>query len=65
MKNRSKALGLWTALGLVVGNMVGAGAYLVPASLGAFGSRGRARIARASRADLAGVETPSGESVNG
>jgi APA family basic amino acid/polyamine antiporter len=40
LKNRSKALGLWTALGLVVGNMVGAGAYLVPASLGAFGSIG-------------------------
>ena len=40
MKKRSKALGLWTALALVVGNMVGAGAYLVPASLGAFGSIG-------------------------
>ncbi len=32
-----KALGLWTALALVVGNMVGAGAYLVPASLGSYG----------------------------
>lgn len=32
-----KALGLWTALALVVGNMVGVGAYLVPASLGALG----------------------------
>jgi APA family basic amino acid/polyamine antiporter len=40
LKKRTKALGLWTALALVVGNMVGAGAYLVPASLGAFGSIG-------------------------
>ncbi len=40
MKRRTKALGLWTALALVVGNMVGSGAYLVPASLGAFGSIG-------------------------
>lgn len=40
MTRRGKALGLWTALALVVGNMVGAGAYLVPASLGAYGSVG-------------------------
>ncbi len=40
MTRRGKALGLWTALALVVGNMVGAGAYLVPSSLGAYGSVG-------------------------
>ena len=34
---RAKALGLWTAMALVVGNMVGAGAYLVPAELGRYG----------------------------
>lgn len=34
---RRKALGLWTGLALVVGNMVGAGAYLVPATLGPYG----------------------------
>jgi APA family basic amino acid/polyamine antiporter len=37
MNRNRPALGLWTALGLVVGNMVGAGAYLVPSSLGAIG----------------------------
>ena len=37
---RGKALGLWTATALVVGNMVGAGAYLVPAELGRYGSVG-------------------------
>jgi len=35
---RAKALGLWTAIALVVGNMVGAGAYLMPAALGKYGS---------------------------
>lgn len=35
--SRRRALGLWTALALVVGNMVGAGAYLVPAELGRYG----------------------------
>lgn len=34
---RRKALGLWTAIALVVGNMVGSGAYLVPAELGRYG----------------------------
>lgn len=34
---RRKALGLWTAMALVVGNMVGSGAYLVPAELGRYG----------------------------
>jgi basic amino acid/polyamine antiporter, APA family len=32
-----RALGVWTALALVVGNMVGSGAYLLPASLGRYG----------------------------
>jgi APA family basic amino acid/polyamine antiporter len=40
VKTKAKAIGLWTGLALVVGNMVGAGAYMVPASLGAFGSIG-------------------------
>jgi|TARA_B100000315_G_scaffold251894_2_gene287563 APA family basic amino acid/polyamine antiporter len=35
---RKKALGLWTCLALVVGNMVGTGAYLVPATLGRYGT---------------------------
>lgn len=34
---RRKALGLWTAIALVVGNMVGSGAYLLPAELGRYG----------------------------
>ncbi len=33
---RKKALGRWTCLALVIGNMVGAGAYLVPSALGAY-----------------------------
>lgn len=37
MRRHGPALGLWTALALVVGNMVGAGAYLVPSALGAIG----------------------------
>ncbi len=36
--SRKKALGLWTCLALVIGNMVGAGAYLVPSALGAYGA---------------------------
>lgn len=32
-----RALGLWTATALVVGNMIGSGVFLLPASLGAFG----------------------------
>lgn len=35
--SRAKALGLWTASALVVGNMVGAGAYLTPSALGKYG----------------------------
>jgi len=32
-----KALGLWTCTALVVGNMIGSGIFLLPASLAAFG----------------------------
>lgn len=38
--SRTGALGLWTALALVVGNMVGSGAYLLPSALGRFGPVG-------------------------
>jgi APA family basic amino acid/polyamine antiporter len=38
--SRTKALGVWTALALVVGNMVGSGAYLMPSALGRFGPIG-------------------------
>lgn len=38
--SRAKALGVWTALALVVGNMVGSGAYLMPSALGRFGPVG-------------------------
>ena len=34
---RAKALGVWTGLALVVGNMVGASAYLLPATLATWG----------------------------
>lgn len=34
---RVGVLGIWTALALVVGNMVGSGAYMLPASLGKYG----------------------------
>lgn len=37
---RRPVLGPWTALALVVGNMVGSGAYLVPSALGAYGPVG-------------------------
>lgn len=37
MLNRSKTLGLWTGLALVVGNMVGATAFLLPATLARWG----------------------------
>ncbi len=36
-RTRVGALGMWTALALVVGNMVGSGAYLLPSSLGRYG----------------------------
>ena len=38
--SRTKVLGVWTALALVVGNMVGSGAYLMPSALGRFGPIG-------------------------
>lgn len=38
--SRARALGVWTALALVVGNMVGSGAYLLPSALGSYGSIG-------------------------
>lgn len=38
--SRTRVLGIWTALALVVGNMVGSGAYLMPSALGRFGPVG-------------------------
>jgi len=35
--HRKRALGLWMCTALVVGNMVGSGVFLLPASLGAYG----------------------------
>jgi len=35
---REKKLGLWTSTSLVVGNMIGAGVFLMPAALAAYGS---------------------------
>ena len=37
MTQRTKALGFWTGLALVVGNMVGASAYLVPSTFARWG----------------------------
>ncbi len=36
-EHRKKKLGLWMATSLVVGNMIGSGVFLLPASLGAYG----------------------------
>lgn len=36
-RSGQKKLGLWMATSLVVGNMIGSGVFLLPASLGAFG----------------------------
>lgn len=33
-----RALGLWAALALVVGNMIGSGIYLLPATLAPLGA---------------------------
>ncbi|HZY36903.1 MAG TPA: amino acid permease [Mucilaginibacter sp.] len=38
MAEQPAKLGLWTSTSLVVGSMIGAGVYLVPASMAAFGS---------------------------
>ena len=32
-----KKLGLWTTTSLVIGNMIGAGIFLIPATLAAYG----------------------------
>ena len=32
-----KALGLWASIALVIGNMIGSGIFLLPASLAPFG----------------------------
>jgi len=37
---KSEKIGLWTSTALVVGNMIGSGVFLLPASLAAFGSIG-------------------------
>ena len=37
MSEASRPLGLWTAIALVAGNMIGSGVFLLPASLAAFG----------------------------
>jgi APA family basic amino acid/polyamine antiporter len=33
----SRPLGLWSAIALVVGNMIGSGVFLLPASLAPYG----------------------------
>ena len=38
MQDNKKQLGLWTSTSLVVGNMIGAGVFLMPAALAQFGS---------------------------
>ena len=38
MSSSSNKLGLWTSTSLVVGNMIGAGVFLMPAALASFGS---------------------------
>jgi len=38
MQTADKKLGLWTSTSLVVGNMIGAGVFLMPATLASFGS---------------------------
>lgn len=37
MNKRTKALGLWTCTALVMGNMIGSGIFLLPASLAVYG----------------------------
>jgi APA family basic amino acid/polyamine antiporter len=39
-KNDSSKLGLWTSTSLVVGNMIGAGVFLMPAAMSAYGGIG-------------------------
>ena len=40
MKAQSKARGFWMLTSLVLGNMIGAGIFLLPSSLGQYGSIG-------------------------
>jgi APA family basic amino acid/polyamine antiporter len=40
MPASEKKLGLWTSTSLVVGNMIGAGVFLLPAAMASFGSIG-------------------------
>ncbi|WP_184547989.1 amino acid permease [Mucilaginibacter sp. FT3.2] len=40
MPESTKKLGLWTSTSLVVGNMIGAGVFLMPAAMAGFGSIG-------------------------
>jgi APA family basic amino acid/polyamine antiporter len=38
MPKKTEKIGLWTSTSLVVGNMIGAGIFLMPATLASFGS---------------------------
>jgi APA family basic amino acid/polyamine antiporter len=40
MQTADKKLGLWTSTSLVVGNMIGAGVFLMPATLASFSRMG-------------------------
>ena len=37
MKDSGKKLGLWMAMALVIGNMIGSGIFFLPSTLGAYG----------------------------
>ncbi len=38
MQTEHKKIGIWTSTSLVVGNMIGAGVFLMPSALASFGS---------------------------
>jgi len=38
MEMEHKKIGIWTSTSLVVGNMIGAGVFLMPSALASFGS---------------------------
>jgi APA family basic amino acid/polyamine antiporter len=38
MQSSPKKIGLWTSTSLVIGNMIGAGVFLMPSALASFGS---------------------------
>lgn len=40
MNNHQKVLGFWTLVALIAGNMIGAGVFMLPASLAKFGNMG-------------------------